>query len=173
MIDEICDDCDEQQGKKPECRECDFYEEAIAVNGCPNICNHFKCVLTPGKCRKECNDLELTKSLICAICTHQNSCDAVRQRVLLGTKYLDAYRASKTSSLASNFGKVKERHSYLEQRYKELKSKGRATSRLNLPKRVDINKEGSRVVFELEIYRKIMDDLEIPYKKNVELKPKN
>ena len=133
---------------------------------CPTLCNRFTCMLE-GHCNMECKKLDIAKATICDLCIHD--CTETQKKILLDTNYYQEKKKEITRNILDGVKDVKERHHYLETRYAELKREMLLAPGWRIFKKLDIRKEGSRIRYELELTRKIMDTLEIPYKKEVDL----
>lgn len=133
---------------------------------CPTYCKKFSCMLY-GDCNQECEKLDQAKAMICELC--DNKCETEKQKILLlDTKYYQEKKKLFSSKIFDGVHGIKERHHYLETRYKELKKKMLETSIIRYFKRSEIKSEGSKIRFEIEIRRDDMEMLEIPYTKDVE-----
>lgn len=151
--------------RKPE--EIEEIQQRMMVKNCPSYCNKFICMLEDN-CNQECEKLDMAKALICELC--DNPCETEKQKILmLDMKYYDQKKKEFSKTILDGVHKVKERHSYLETRYNELKKEMLETSWYKLTKKLEIKKEGSKIRFEMELLRQFMEWLEIPYKKVVDL----
>ena len=133
---------------------------------CPNLCNNFECMLA-GHCNMECEKLDIAKALICDLCV--NDCSETQKKILLDTKYFQEKKKEFSRNILDGVKEIKDRHYYLETRYKELKQKAILTSWWHILRLLEIKSEGSKIRYELELLRNFMDTLEIPYKKEVDL----
>ncbi len=140
-------------------------------SNCPRYCKKFVCILVED-CGDECKKLDTAKAMLCELCT--NPCETEKQKILL----LDVeYYAEKKKLFSKNILEgvhgVKERHYYLETRYKEIKKKQFETKWYYTKTKSGHKNDAKLVRFELELLRKFMGMLKIPYEKTLDLEAKS
>lgn len=151
--------------RKPE--EIEEIQQRMMEKNCPSYCNKFICMLEDN-CNQECEKLDIARALVCELC--DNPCETTKQKILmLDMKYYDAKKKEFSKNILDGVNLVKDRHTYLETRYNELKKANLETSWYKFTMKLEIKKEGSKIRFEMELLRQFMDWLEIPYKKEVDL----
>ena len=141
------------------------------INNCPVYCNKFKCMLEDN-CNEECEKLDMAKALICELCA--NPCETEKQKILmLDFKYYDQKKKEFSKTVLDGVHEIKQRHTYLETRYLELKRAMMETPFWNIWKKKEIAMEGKKIKYELQLLRQFMDWLEMSYKKEVEFEENN
>ena len=145
----------------------DDIQQRTIPNKCPPFCSKFICKVDDN-CHNECDRLDHAKALICELCA--DPCENEKQKkIFLNMKYYDQKKKEFSSNIMDGVKGIKRRHEYLETRLKELRLERLKCKWYQSSKKSDIIAEGNKIRFELEIVRRDMDLLEIPYKKEVEL----
>ncbi|MCK4545405.1 hypothetical protein KAU43_07690 [candidate division WOR-3 bacterium] len=133
---------------------------------CPTYCNNFTCKLE-GKCNQECAKLDEAQAMLCELCA--NPCDTEKQkRLMLNTKYYEEKKKLFANKIYDGVRVLKDRHYYLETRYKEVKKNQIETVWYNFKTKAGFQSEAKKIRFELELLRFCMDTLKIPYKKELD-----
>lgn len=135
---------------------------------CPPHCPIFDCVLI-GKCTMACENLDVTKGIICDLCAKDESCSKKRRMALLDMSYFAHVKELRTDESTSRIEEVKAQHRHMELTFQEVKKKMYATSWFSMSKKTGYLKEGRALKSHIRIYREVMDMLGIDYKKNVEI----
>ena len=137
---------------------------------CPSYCTVFKCLIdekTGGNCREECKKLELTKSLVCEICTED--CEKERKMILLDTKYFDYMKTLKTENTTKKIDNVKTEYRAMEMRLQEVRDQFHMLPAWNVAGRNKLKEKSAKLKYKMTIYQEIMDYLGIEYEKNVDI----
>lgn len=137
---------------------------------CPQYCKQFNCVLI-GDCNDECKKLDQAKAMICELCNDQ--CNTEKKKIiLLNTVYYQEKKKLFSSNILDGVHGVKERHYYLETRWKEERKKQLETDWYKFSKKTEHKNDAKKIKFELELLRKFMDMLNIPFEKNLDFDEK-
>lgn len=139
-------------------------------NNCPQYCKKFNCTLI-GDCNDECKKLDMAKAMICELCDDQ--CYTEKKKILLlNTTYYQEKKKLFSANILDGVHGVKERHYYLETRWKEVRKKQLETKLYKFSKKMEHKNDANKIKFELELLRKFMDMLKIPYEKTLDFEEK-
>jgi len=145
----------------------DEIQQRTMPNKCPPYCSRFTCKVDDN-CHNECERLDFAQAMICELCA--NPCDNEKQKkIFLNTKYYEDKKKEFSKNIMDGVKGIRTRHTYLETRLKELRMQNLKTSWYKFGKKRSISAEGNKIRFELEIVRRDMDLLEIPYTTEVNL----
>lgn len=137
---------------------------------CPRNCKKFTCILL-GNCNEECKKLDMAQAMICELCA--DKCETEKQKIiLLDMEYYQEKKKLFSKNILDGVHVIKDRHYYLETRYVEVKKKQFETEWYKFGEKTGYQREAKTIKFELELLRKFMDTIEIPYKKELKLEEK-
>lgn len=135
---------------------------------CPKHCPIFECVVGEG-CSEECKNLEMVRGMICDLCVHEASCTKKRRMALLDLEYFNHIKKIQTEETSSRIEEVKAQHRHFELAYKDLKEQAIGVGTFSFGKRVTIEQQGLYFRNKIELYREVMNILDISYKIDVKL----
>ena len=136
---------------------------------CPRHCPIFECVVGVDGCKEECGNLEMVKGFICDLCTNEATCSKKRRMALLDLEYFNSVKKLQQDDSMGRIEELKSQHRHFELSYKKLKEEAIGISIFSFGKRPAILAKGMYYRNKIELYREVMDILDITYKVDVKL----
>lgn len=135
---------------------------------CPSFCQLFECVLVEHgrRCGLACENLDMTKGMICDLCQHD--CNKQRKMVLLELDYFNKVRARKEDDSRTKIQDLLDEYNHKEMKYKEMKEAYYKIPSWQFWAKRPIISEANFLKYDIQMYRKIMDTLGIEYKVRVQ-----
>ena len=135
---------------------------------CPRYCPIFVCIVGDG-CKEECRNLEMVKGSICDLCENDGTCSKKRKMALLDLEYFKEVKKRQSDESVTRIEELKSQHRHFELSYKNLKEQAIGLNLFSFAKKTSIQEQGYFYRNKLEVYREVMDILDISYKIDVKL----